>query len=321
MPASTPSSSAACRWWWRCTARWSAAGWSWPRPATSAWPTASAYYGLPEGQRGIFVGGGGSVRIPRLIGVARMTDLMMTGRVYDADEGLAVGLSQYVVAEGQACPRRWRWPQRIAQNAPMSNFAVMHALPRIADQPPERRPVHRIADGRRGRKHARGQDRLRAFLEGRAGKVVKGGIMNSPSTATPGRRLRRGHGRDAPDGTVIVRSTEALRWFPDRLTDCLQQWATEAPTAPSPPAAAPAATGAPSPTAQMLHRVQAVGQALLDLGLSVDRPLAILSGNDLEHLTLALAAMWAGVPYVPISTAYSLVSQDHGKLRHILAHH
>jgi feruloyl-CoA synthase len=70
--------------------------------------------------------------------------------------------------------------------------------------------------------------------------------------------------------------------------------------------------------AQMLQRVQAVGQALVDLGLSADRPVAILSGNDLEHLTLALGRMWAGVPYVPISTAYSLVSQDYGKLRHIL---
>jgi feruloyl-CoA synthase len=70
--------------------------------------------------------------------------------------------------------------------------------------------------------------------------------------------------------------------------------------------------------AQMLQRVRRVGQALVDLGLSVERPLAILSGNDLEHLTLAMGAMWAGVPYVPVSTAYSLVSQDFGKLRHIL---
>ena len=70
--------------------------------------------------------------------------------------------------------------------------------------------------------------------------------------------------------------------------------------------------------AQMLQRARAVGQALLDLGLSVERPLAILSGNDLEHLTLAMGALWAGVPYVPVSTAYSLVSQDYGKLRHIL---
>lgn len=121
------------------------------------------------------------------------------------------------------------------------------------------------------------------------------------------------------DGTVIVRSTEALRWFPDRLTDCLQQWAAEAPDR---VLAARRDDGGDWRTityGQMLHRVQAVGQALVDLGLSVDRPLAILSGNDLEHLTLALAAMWAGVPHVPVSTAYSLVSQDFGKLRHILS--
>ena len=60
----------------------------------------STFYALPEGQRGIFVGGGASVRVPRLIGVARMADLMLTGRRYDADEGLAIGLSQYVVDDG-----------------------------------------------------------------------------------------------------------------------------------------------------------------------------------------------------------------------------
>lgn len=121
------------------------------------------------------------------------------------------------------------------------------------------------------------------------------------------------------DGAVIVRSTEDLRWFPDRLTDCLQQWAAEAPDRVF---AARREHGGDWRTityGQMLQRVQAVGQALVDLDLSVERPLAILSGNDLEHLTLALAAMWAGVPYVPVSTAYSLVSQDHGKLRHILS--
>ena len=61
----------------------------------------SAFYGLPEGQRGLFVGGGGSARIPRLIGAARMADMMLTGRVYGAEEGLAIGLSQYVVEAGQ----------------------------------------------------------------------------------------------------------------------------------------------------------------------------------------------------------------------------
>ena len=54
----------------------------------------SAYYALPEGSRGIFVGGGGSVRLPRLIGTARMIDMMLTGRVYDAAEGQAIGISQ-----------------------------------------------------------------------------------------------------------------------------------------------------------------------------------------------------------------------------------
>jgi (methylthio)acryloyl-CoA hydratase len=62
----------------------------------------TAFYGLPEGQRGLFVGGGGSARVPRLIGAARMTDMMLTGRVLDANEGHAAGISHYVVASGQA---------------------------------------------------------------------------------------------------------------------------------------------------------------------------------------------------------------------------
>ena len=121
-----------------------------------------------------------------------------------------------------------------------------------------------------------------------------------------------------PDGTLLLRSTEALGWYPERLTDCLEQWAAEAPDR-----TLVAKRGGDGPWqrisyAQMLERVQVVAQSLLDHGLSVDRPLAILSDNDLEHLTLALAAMWAGVPYAPVSSAYSLVSQDYGKLRHIL---
>ena len=62
----------------------------------------SAYFALPEGQRGIFVGGGGSVRLPRLIGVARMTDMMLTGRVYSATEGASYGFAQYLTEEGGA---------------------------------------------------------------------------------------------------------------------------------------------------------------------------------------------------------------------------
>ena len=127
------------------------------------------------------------------------------------------------------------------------------------------------------------------------------------------------------DGSLLIRSTEALQAHPGRLTDCLAHWAQ---TAPGRTLAARRAHSAPGQVdgdwqhisyAQMLVRVQSVGQALVDLGLSVERPVLILSDNDLESLTPALAAMWAGVPYVPVSSAYSLISQDYGKLRHILA--
>jgi enoyl-CoA hydratase/carnithine racemase len=134
---------------------------------------ATTYYGLPEGQRGIFVGGGGSARIPRLMGVARMTDLMMTGRVYDANEGLAVGLSQYVVPAGESLAKALALAARIATNAPMSNFAVMHALPRIADQSQSEGLFTESLMAAVAESTPEAQSRLRDFLEGRANKVVK----------------------------------------------------------------------------------------------------------------------------------------------------
>ena len=120
------------------------------------------------------------------------------------------------------------------------------------------------------------------------------------------------------DGSVIVCSTEALGTHPQRLTDCLEHWAQEAPDRTF--AARRGADGqwVRISYAQMLVRAQCAAQALLDLGVSLERPLAILSENDLEHLTLSLAALWAGVPVVPVSPAYSLVSNDFGKLRHIV---
>ncbi|CAM3836396.1 Long-chain-fatty-acid-CoA ligase ACSBG2 [Pseudomonas reidholzensis] len=69
--------------------------------------------------------------------------------------------------------------------------------------------------------------------------------------------------------------------------------------------------------ADMLQRVRRIATWLLDQGLSAERPLLILSGNDLEHVQLASAALYAGIPYCPVSPAYSLLSQDFGKLRHI----
>jgi enoyl-CoA hydratase/carnithine racemase len=97
----------------------------------------SAYYALPEGMRGIFVGGGGAVRIPRLIGTSRMIDMMLTGRTYSAEQGALLGFSQYVVADGQGLAKAIELAERIATNTTLSNFAVLQALPRIARSDPE----------------------------------------------------------------------------------------------------------------------------------------------------------------------------------------
>jgi (methylthio)acryloyl-CoA hydratase len=133
----------------------------------------SAYYGLPEGQRGIFVGGGGSARVPRLVGVATMTDMMLCGRVLDADEGQQRGLSQYRVADGEGFAKACELALKIAGNAPLSNFAVMQALPRIADLSQSdglfvESLMAAIAQGDDAAKQ-----RVRAFLDKRAGKVEK----------------------------------------------------------------------------------------------------------------------------------------------------
>lgn len=80
-----------------------------------------------------FVGGGASVRVPKLIVIARMTDMMLTGRVYSAVEGEQIGLSQYLVGDGQGFDKAYELAQKIAANAGMTNYALMHVLPRIVD--------------------------------------------------------------------------------------------------------------------------------------------------------------------------------------------
>lgn len=133
----------------------------------------STFYGLPEGQRGIFVGGSGSARIPRLMGVSRMTDMMLTGRVFDAAEGQAAGLSNYLVEDGQGLTKAFELAARIASNAPLSNYAITQALPRIAEMAPAEglfveSLMSAIAQGDEAAKQ-----RVRDFLAKRAGKVGK----------------------------------------------------------------------------------------------------------------------------------------------------
>jgi enoyl-CoA hydratase/carnithine racemase len=93
----------------------------------------TTYFALPEGQRGIFVGGGGSVRIQRLLGYARMADLMLTGRILTAAEGERLNLCQYVVPAGESLDKAKALARRIAENAPNTNYAITNALPRIND--------------------------------------------------------------------------------------------------------------------------------------------------------------------------------------------
>ena len=133
----------------------------------------TTFYALPEGSRGIFVGGGGSVRIPKLIGVARMTDMMLTGRVYNAQDGERIGLAQYLVPQGRAFEKAFELAVRVAQNAPLTNYALMHALPRIAEQAADQGLFTEALMAAVAQSAPEAKTRVKAFLDGKAAKVKK----------------------------------------------------------------------------------------------------------------------------------------------------
>jgi feruloyl-CoA synthase len=120
------------------------------------------------------------------------------------------------------------------------------------------------------------------------------------------------------DGTIYARSPHPLGQHPSRLTGRLEYWAERAPERTFLAKRDRDGDWRRLTYGQTLDGVRRIGQALLDRRLTPERPLAILSGNDLDHALLALAAQHVGVPYAPISPAYSLVSQDFGKLRYII---
>jgi feruloyl-CoA synthase len=120
------------------------------------------------------------------------------------------------------------------------------------------------------------------------------------------------------DGTILMRSPHALEPYPQSLTERLVYWAQAAPERIF-LAQRDAAGGWRTLTyAATFATVRAVAAALLQRDLSPDRPIAILSGNDIEHALLGLAAMHVGIPYAPISVPYSLVSRDFKKLKTII---
>jgi enoyl-CoA hydratase/carnithine racemase len=130
----------------------------------------TSFFALPEGQRGIFVGGGGAVRIQRLMGYARMADLMLTGRVLTATEGERANLCQYLVPAGQALARAKALAGRIAGNAPLTNWAVCNGLPRLNDMSHE---DGLFVEGLIGASVAsqEGYERVRAFVDKKAARL------------------------------------------------------------------------------------------------------------------------------------------------------
>jgi feruloyl-CoA synthase len=118
-------------------------------------------------------------------------------------------------------------------------------------------------------------------------------------------------------GVLHMRSLEPLAELPSRLLDRLVHWAQVRPEQTFIAARQAGGEWRQVSYAEMLDSVRAIAQGLLRYGLSADKPLALLSGNDIEHLQLALGAMYAGIPYCPVSPAYSLLSQDFAKLRHV----
>jgi enoyl-CoA hydratase/carnithine racemase len=131
----------------------------------------STFFALPEGQRGLFVGGGASVRVPRLIGVHRMTDMMLTGRVLGADEGAAAGLVHYRVADGLGLTKALELAATVARNSPITNYAVIHALPRIAQASPETGLLLESLMAAVAQSSQEAKERMDAFLNGLGPKV------------------------------------------------------------------------------------------------------------------------------------------------------
>jgi (methylthio)acryloyl-CoA hydratase len=122
---------------------------------------------LPEGQRGIFVGGGGSVRISALIGPDRLTEMMLTGRTYDAEDGLRLGLAHYVVPAGGALAKATELAGQIAQNSGTVNYLIIQSIARIAKMSAEDGLYAESLAAALSQTGPDAEEGLRAFLEKR----------------------------------------------------------------------------------------------------------------------------------------------------------
>jgi enoyl-CoA hydratase/carnithine racemase len=134
----------------------------------------SAFYALPEGTRGIFVGSGGSVRLTRLLGASTVIEMMLTGRVYDAREAHdRLRMTHYLVEPDAALDKGIELAERIAQNAPLANFAILQGIPRIVEQDPNAGLFTEMLLTGVAQGDDEAKRRLRDFLERRLNKVQR----------------------------------------------------------------------------------------------------------------------------------------------------
>ena len=131
----------------------------------------TAFYALPEGQRGIFVGGSASVRLPKLIGVSRTADMLLTGRVIDAEEGSRIGISQYLAEEGRGLEKAKELALKISSNPSLNNYAVMHILPRMMDASQDAALMMESLIAAISRDAPEAKERMKEFLDGKAKKL------------------------------------------------------------------------------------------------------------------------------------------------------
>ena len=134
----------------------------------------AAFFGLPEGQRGIFVGGGGSVRVQRVVGTTVMTDMMLTGRLLSAAEGQQEHIVRYVTPPGQALDKALELATRIAKNTPETNWKIVHVLRRVQDlSHDDGLFMEQLSSAMERPPEAKA--RLQEFVEGRAQALVQPG--------------------------------------------------------------------------------------------------------------------------------------------------
>ncbi len=131
----------------------------------------TTFFALPEGQRGIFLGGGGTVRIQKIIGYHAMADMMLTGRVISAAEGRELRVVQYLVEPGQALAKAKDIATRITQNTQQTNWQITNVLPRIGELSHDDGLFMEHINTAMAR-HPETLERLKEFLEKRADRLV-----------------------------------------------------------------------------------------------------------------------------------------------------